>query len=89
MKGGGAGGLTVGLALVRLSVFGLRQRTAAALWILPLLALTYLTTMNYATYYMNSTTQGGPPLGVGMSLMGISLVSGILSYLGRAPRSAA
>ena len=58
--------------------------TQAAFWMLPLLALTFLAILNYSTYYMNSTTPGGPPLQVGGSLVVIVSLAAVLSYLGRA-----
>jgi uncharacterized protein (DUF1330 family) len=87
MKGGGAGSAAAGLTLILLSAFGLRQRRSSVFWILPLLALTYLTTLNYSTYYMNSTTSGGPPIQVGLALLVMVSLAAILTYIGRPSRS--
>jgi hypothetical protein len=85
LKGGGAGGVTVGLALILLSTVGLREQQASAFWMLPVFSIVYLSTLNYSTYYTNSTTQGGPPLVVGMTLMAVVAVAAGFSYLDRSP----
>jgi len=89
MKGGGAGGLAVGLALIVLSVSGLRRGVPLAFWLQPLLGVTYLGALNYSTYYMNSHTPGGPPLGVGITLLVLVVVAAALSFHGREPSTPA
>lgn len=83
MKGGGAGGLAVGLGLVLLAVCGLGRRVSLTFWLLPVLGLVYLGALNYSTWYMNSTTPGGPPLGIGITLMALVCLAAGLSYHGR------
>ena len=83
MKGGGAGSLSVGLTLILLSIFGLREHFAPMYWMLPVIALTFLGALNYSSWYMNATTSGGPPLPVGATLMVLAALAAVLSYLGR------
>lgn len=88
MKGRAAGAVAVGVTIVLLATVGLARRASFVLWVLPLLALTYLGLATYSTYFMHARTHGGPPLALGPVAAALSVVAAVLSYLGRGSEQA-
>ena len=62
LKGLGAGALTAGSAIVFMALASLRKSARPFLALLPLVAIGYSSLLCYATYTVQTSTPGNPPL---------------------------